>query len=202
MIPQADILALQRHQPSDATEAAHLASVLAHLASPESRLLRANQQGHLTASAWIINQAGTHALLLHHAGLERFLQPGGHVDPEDESLFAAALRETGEEAGLKGLIPLSLAPFDVDAHAIPESAKKKEPAHTHYDIRFAFRLPQSASEGDVSINAESKGYHWVEILSIANTADSSLSRMARKSLAFGPAEPGLSPAPPLRSPGL
>lgn len=195
MIPHSDILALQSHQPLDATEAGHLERILAHLASPGCSLLRANQEGHLTASAWVINQAGTHALLLQHAGLGRFLQPGGHVDPEDESLFAAASRETREEAGLCELIPLSTAPFDVDAHAIPESQKKNEPAHIHYDIRFAFRLPASVSE-EVSINAESKGYQWVDLLAAAQSEDASLSRMARKSLAFGPAE---RPAPSPRS---
>lgn len=201
MILASDLLALQNHQPSDPLEASHLARVLAHASSPSAALLRANQEGHLTASAWIINQAGTHALLLHHAGLNRFLQPGGHVDPEDASFFAAAARETAEEAGLSGLVPLSTAPFDVDAHAIPESQKKNEPAHAHYDVRFAFRLPDGVSEGDVAINLESKGYQWVELASIAQNEDQSLARMAQKSLAFGPALASPS-SPSAKAPGL
>lgn len=196
MIPHSDLLALQNYQPHDALETAHLARLVEHLGSPESSLLRANQQGHLTASAWIINQAGTHALLLNHSKLKRLLQPGGHVDPEDESLLLAAIRETQEETGLNHLISLLDGPFDVDAHHIP--ARSDEPAHVHYDTRFIFQLPPGVSQTDVAITLESKGYAWVELSSIAETDDESLARMARKSMAFGASyQPSSSKGPSL-----
>src|SRR5687768_14738782 len=56
--------------------------------------------GHITGSAWIIDDTGKFVLLTHHAKLNRWLQPGGHADG-DENVVRVALRETEEETGLK-----------------------------------------------------------------------------------------------------
>lgn len=183
MINPADIALLQQHIPATEQEADHLRKILAYSQTPDSALLRENQAGHFTASAWILDQAGEKALLLDHKKLKRWLQPGGHVDPEDETFFDAAKRETAEEAGLRDLIALSPAPFDVDAHTIP--ARPGEPEHTHYDIRYLFQLPQHFNASDTQINVESKGYQWVPLETVsAPGSDESLARMARKSLAL------------------
>lgn len=58
---------------------------------------RALMTGHITASAWLVNQAGTHVLLTHHRKLDKWLQLGGHVDGHPDVL-AAALREAYEES--------------------------------------------------------------------------------------------------------
>ena len=79
-------------------------------------------------------------VLIHHKKLGIWVQPGGHVEPSDEDLLGAARREVLEEVGLSDLEPLPSpggSPlFDVDIHAIP--ARKADPAHEHFDVRFAF----------------------------------------------------------------
>jgi 8-oxo-dGTP pyrophosphatase MutT (NUDIX family) len=101
---------------------------------------RSTLQGHLTASAWIVDAASKRALLVHHKKLNRWLQPGGHIDDDDETILDAALREAQEETGLRDLEHISIHDstqlFDVDVHAIP--ARSDEPEHFHYDLRFCF----------------------------------------------------------------
>ncbi|WP_047573085.1 NUDIX domain-containing protein, partial [Pseudomonas syringae] len=67
------------------------------------------------------------ALLIHHAALGIWVQPGGHVDP-GESPVLAALRELLEETGVIGELLLQRI-FDIDIHAIPANPRKGEPDH-------------------------------------------------------------------------
>ncbi len=97
-------------------------------------LHRSNLQGHLTASAFIVDAARTRFLLVHHRKLDKWIQPGGHADGEAD-LFAVAAREAREETGLRSLEGERRV-FDVDVHTIPPSAAV--PAHLHYDVRFLF----------------------------------------------------------------
>ena len=110
----------------------------AHFAS------RHNPKGHLTASAWVLNDTLDSALLIHHRGLDKWFQPGGHIEAEDATLMAAAQRELQEECGITGALPLQTDIFDLDIHLIP--AKGDMPEHLHLDLRFAFRVPPGAEE--------------------------------------------------------
>lgn len=132
---------------------------------------RKNFVGHLTASAFIINPQKDALLLLKHKALNRWLQPGGHIDRTDKSMLNAALREAQEETGIEtsDLHPVFNTVFDIDSHAIPDNMKKHEPAHVHHDARFLFLCKQQAS---VSINTlESTAAKWVEISSLREDAD-------------------------------
>lgn len=101
----------------------------------ERPLSRLEPRGHFTASAFVIDDACARACLVEHVKLGRLLQPGGHVEPEDASLEAAALREAREETALEvELHPEAPRPFDLDIHPIPE--RPGEPAHVHLDVRF------------------------------------------------------------------
>jgi 8-oxo-dGTP pyrophosphatase MutT (NUDIX family) len=137
---------------------------------------RDTSAGHVTASAWILNTERSHVLLCHHRKLDMWIQLGGHLEPADESVFAAALREAYEESGLKSLMPLSSAIFDIDIHAIP--AIGSDPAHDHYDVRYAF-IAEGSNE--FARNEESKGLAWVPLDQITSVSDElSLRRMADK----------------------
>jgi 8-oxo-dGTP pyrophosphatase MutT (NUDIX family) len=111
--------------------------------------------GHLTGSAVVVDGAGSRTLLLEHAKLGRWLQPGGHADG-DGNLAHVAWREAGEETGLAGLRLVEPA-IDVDVHSIP--ARPGEPQHLHLDLRFAVVAPDGAR---VAHNDESLGARWVE----------------------------------------
>lgn len=124
---------------------------------------RKNFDGHFTASAFLVNEARTHLLFLNHKKLNRWLQPGGHIDDTDSSILKAALREVAEETGLQS-VDLELIDaeiFDLDAHVIPENPKKDEPAHVHYDVRFLIKV---ISESGINVNkAEAEELKWLPI---------------------------------------
>ncbi len=137
---------------------------------------RATHEGHVTAAAWVLNAEHTHALLLHHAKLNRWLQPGGHLDDTDESPAHGALREAIEESGIASLSLMSSTLFDVDVHAIPE--RKNEPTHLHYDMRYLI----VAKDTSVVISDESLGAQWMSISEIVvSHRDESITRLAKKS---------------------
>lgn len=92
--------------------------------------------GHFTASGFVVHPGGDRILLIHHARLGIWVQPGGHIEPGDASPLAAAIREVGEETGLTALYPVTEGLLDVDIHVFPES--DDQPRHLHFDLRFGF----------------------------------------------------------------
>lgn len=135
---------------------------------------RSTLAGHVTASAWIVDAERRHALLLHHGKLQRWLQPGGHIE-EDRTLLAAALREALEETGLP-CRPVDTGVFDIDIHPIP--ARAQEPAHLHYDIRF---LLETDPRAQPEVSLESNAVRWFELEQITTlNCGPSIDRMVEK----------------------
>jgi 8-oxo-dGTP pyrophosphatase MutT (NUDIX family) len=131
--------------------------------------------GHITGSAFIIDEDGAHVLLTHHAKLNKWLQPGGHADG-DEDVLRVALREAEEETGLTKFKVLGSGLFDIDIHTIP--ARGDFPEHQHYDIRF---LLQASRKDQLLISEESHDLAWVPFDELAKlTANDSIGRMLEK----------------------
>lgn len=176
MIPSLLAL-LEAHHPVDGEEADGLARIL-DVVRRDGDLARSRSHfspGHLTASAFVTNGEGV--LLIHHERLGRWLQPGGHLEPGDVDVAAAAAREVEEETGLAALEPIGLV--DVDAHEIP--AARGEPAHLHLDIRWGFRAVGVPFAGDGVTDARWARLDELEALG----ADRSVRRGARKLLGAG-----------------
>ncbi len=162
---------LNRH-PQEREELRRLIGFLGEASDWREAISRKNPIGHLTASAMVVRRSDRRAVLVRHAALGKLLQPGGHIEPEDSSPLAAALREAEEETPLRGLevMPADadpLFPIDVDRHLIPANPKKGEGPHLHFDLRYVLlfdgevegdfvlrSLPDFAGAGDLERLAE------------------------------------------------
>jgi len=166
---------LRAYVPADAREGAMRARLVAFVAANAGAFERTLAVGHVTASAWIVDPARTCALLAHHRKLGKWLQLGGHVDG-DPDVRRAALREAREESGLTSLRLLAGRIYDLDVHVIP--ARPGEPAHEHYDVRFAFAADPCEP---LVISAESHALAWIALGDLPSYgADESVLRLARK----------------------
>lgn len=131
--------------------------------------------GHITGSAFIVDETRSLTLLTHHAKLNKWLQPGGHADG-DENIFNVALREAQEETGLQNFSLVQQSLFDIDIHTIP--ARKDFPEHLHYDIRF---LLQASRDEKFTVTEESHELAWVPLDEIHSmTGNDSIIRMVEK----------------------
>jgi hypothetical protein len=138
----------------DRAAAAQLAEFLATGTDPFGR--DPFSGGHVTGSAMVLSPDGTAMVMTHHVKLNRWLQLGGHCDGIRDARFTA-WKEAYEESGLCRIDPLGTAILDIDIHEIP--ARRDEPAHLHYDLRYLFR----AGAGDLCASAESAALAWVPL---------------------------------------
>lgn len=138
--------------------------------------LRTCLEGHLTASAILVDASATKVLLTHHKKLGRWLQLGGHCDG-DADLARVALREATEESGIDGL-GIDPVPIDVDVHVIP--AREGEPEHLHLDTRFLVRAPAGAVERASDESLELRWFDRDEARAI--DTDDSVRRLLRIAL--------------------
>lgn len=165
---------LEKYQPVDPEQRVVRDRILAFLdAHPEDAHRRTCLEGHLTASALLVDPVGQRVLLLHHKKLGKWLQPGGHCDG-DPDLAAVALRECQEESGISDL---EIVPeiIDLDIHRIP--ARPSEPDHWHLDSRFlVIAKPDAAPIGNHETHAV-RFFGVEEALEIAG--DDSLRRLIR-----------------------
>jgi 8-oxo-dGTP pyrophosphatase MutT (NUDIX family) len=163
--------------PPDAAQAAERDRLVAWIDRyPRDAHRRERQEGHLTASALVVDPARGAVLLTHHAKLGRWLQLGGHCDG-DANLARAALREALEESGIAGL-RVDPDPLDLDVHAIP--ARGAEPEHWHYDVRFLVLAPPRAH---AVASAESLALRWFEVDALDGLpTDESVRRLVRRAL--------------------
>jgi 8-oxo-dGTP pyrophosphatase MutT (NUDIX family) len=170
---------LHAYQAFDERERGLRDRIIEFVQTYENCAARALLVGHLTGSAWVVDEASQSALLTQHRKLNLWVQLGGHVE-DDADMLAASWREAREESGLAEVRLLSEGIFDVDVHAIP--ARPHEPEHLHYDIRYLFQADRNAP---LTVSSESKELAWVALDEIENlTQEESVLRMVRKTKDF------------------
>lgn len=125
---------------------------LDHLSEHPDSMWKSCSAGHVTASALVIDPSHGRVLLTLHRKLRLWLQMGGHCEPGDPTLAAAALREAREESGIDGLT-IGPDPIGLDVH--PVTCRFGPSAH--YDVRYAVLAPPGA---EPVCSSESKDVAW------------------------------------------
>jgi 8-oxo-dGTP pyrophosphatase MutT (NUDIX family) len=165
---------LDSHTSTDSQEQASLSRIRDFVRRSPDAFSRANPEGHITASAVVTRSEDPVFLLVWHRKLGRWLQPGGHMEDGDGSVFAAAVREAREETGLESFaFPLGERILDMDVHPIP--AHGPDPPHFHFDIRYVLTATSAA------IAAQDNEIRWFTLPeAVAAGIDDSLARALRK----------------------
>src|SRR5699024_10051551 len=114
--------------------------------------------GHnVTASYLVFDPIADSVLLNHHVKAQLWGQFGGHLEPVDVSLRAAAQREAEEESGLTALSWVSSAPIDLHVHDLSTAFGT---CTRHYDVVFAARASVSQSP---TVSSESIDVAWFSL---------------------------------------
>jgi 8-oxo-dGTP pyrophosphatase MutT (NUDIX family) len=160
--------------PDEAQERLRLA-YLDHLAAHRDAVWKSCADGHVTASALVVDAGGERVLLTLHRKLRMWLQTGGHCEPADATLAEAALREAAEESGIDGLALMPGGPVRLDRHLTP--------CAWHLDVQYAVLAPRGAV---AEISEESLDLRWFGFAELADVTDTSVRRLATATRALLP----------------
>ncbi|MBS1624712.1 MAG: NUDIX hydrolase [Bacteroidetes bacterium] len=170
------ITLLEEYTPFDETESQMRDEIITFVKQYPNYMDRTLEVGHITGSAWILDENKEYALLTHHHGLNRWFQLGGHGEGET-NVKDIAIREAKEESGLESIRLVSENIFSLDVHFIPES--KSFPRHKHFDLRFLFFADKNEP---LQISEESNELKWILLDDIhLYNSDPALMRMVSKS---------------------
>jgi 8-oxo-dGTP pyrophosphatase MutT (NUDIX family) len=166
-------LAVAAFDARTARELASRARVLAELDRLEDPFDRDAGPVHVTGSGLVVGPRG---VVLHlHKRANRWMQPGGHLEP-GEAPWDAAVRETREETGLAVRHP-GAGPRLVHVDAHPAGS------HLHLDLRY---LLESDDEEPAPPPGESQQVRWFTLEEAIGIADDALVDAVRRLRCLSP----------------
>lgn len=109
---------------------------------------------HATASALVFDPTLTRTLLVFHGKGQFWVQPGGHLEPDDTSITDAALRELREETGVAVSSLGGPLVYDLDHHELSSAFGR---CAAHLDVGVAVMVADDAA---LLMSDESEDVRW------------------------------------------
>lgn len=112
---------------------------------------------HLTGSCFVLTPDLSRVLLCFHRKGQFWVQLGGHVEPGDASVAAAAYREAREEGGITDLRPFGSMPLDLDRHSLSSGFGA---CRVHWDVGYVAFADVDAVP---VVSLESEAVAWFDV---------------------------------------
>lgn len=125
-------------------------------------LTRKNEFAHFTASAWIVNHDHSKVLMAYHNIYQSWAWIGGHADG-DPDLLRVALKETGEETGLKHITPLSEEIYSLEILGVDGHVKKGKHVATHVHLNVTYLIEANENEMTAIKPDENSAIQWMAL---------------------------------------
>ena len=153
---------IENFKPFNEQEEADKALMLKYIDTFDDVLTRENQMCHFTASGWIVNKERTKVLMIYHNIYNSWAWVGGHADG-DADLDYVALKEIGEETGLKNVKIISDGIYSIQILTVDSHIKRGKfvPSHVHLDC--CYLVEADDTEPLTMKEDENSGVKWIDI---------------------------------------
>ena len=151
--------AIEKYLPCCEQEARDKAVILSFIDSAPDAFERSNLIAHMTASAWVTNEAHDGVLMAYHNIYDSWAWLGGHADGE-EDLLAVALREVREESGVKHARPASENIFSLEVLTVDGHEKRGAYVSSHLHLNVTYLLIADDSDALTVKPDENSGVRW------------------------------------------
>lgn len=155
------------YTPKNEQEANDQRLILSFLKTHDDALERTNLIGHVTSSAFVLNQAMDRILFAYHKIYDSWAWVGGHADGNPD-LLEVAIKETKEETGLKNVTPYSHDIFTLDVIYVKNHMKYGHYVPDHLHLNATFLLIADDQEAITYQEAEHSDIRWFDLDDVLN----------------------------------
>ena len=150
---------LERYEPYNEQEARDRALLLRALREEADVFTRENDRMHMTASAWVTNEAHDGVLMAYHNIYDSWAWLGGHADGEQD-LLSVALREAREESGVAHVRPVSEEIYSLEILPVTQHVKRGKFVSAHLHLNLTYLLEADAHDALRCKPDENSGVRW------------------------------------------
>lgn len=131
---------LEEFVPLNKQEEADKKLILKCLSEGDHIFFRENEEAHISASGWVVNQTMDRVLMAYHNIYHSWAWTGGHADGEKD-LLSVAMREAREETGIKTVTPVMNQIFSLEVLTVDGHEKKGlyVPSHLHLNVTYLLK---------------------------------------------------------------